>query len=403
MNTAKRPVSVPWWIWLIVVDVFLVIMTALYPHIPDIYGKSRLMGPFNLAVEMNIAVWWSGIGFVVLSVVAYEHFCTGNNMPERMAWLSLSILLAALFCDEIGSLHERAGGFSRLLPYGVAAASLLTFALIMLYRKAETRRTSFLVLSGFVLFGAVAGMEKLEHSLTWPDWSLGIRVGVEEGAELVGTFLLFWGVVMQRQSGGRTSWQNAIPNLHKMRHLNRIILCGMIIHVIASMILPYVMEFPRHRGNPLVLYPAALYIVLSLGSLRQYLNSGADSRRTFAWVSVFFVICSLGSMYNLFTFLPKVSLIVPETFNAMYYSLHLLQLAVLGFLIMRGSPLFYKKKMTLPYLLFAVLIIGFMVRGMSLQAAVDGVIAWLFAQVFLPQFTDRHPAFRETELAETGA
>src|SRR4030042_2136485 len=114
MNKIKKTVSARWWMWFIAVDAFFVIITALCPHIPNFYGRSRLLSPFDLAIEMNVAAWWAGIGFIVLSFIAYELFCTEKDTSERMAWLVLSILLAGLFCDEIGSLHERIGSFFTL-------------------------------------------------------------------------------------------------------------------------------------------------------------------------------------------------------------------------------------------------------------------------------------------------
>jgi hypothetical protein len=52
------------------------------------------------------------------------------------------------------------------------------------------RRHFWLTLSAFMLFGSVAFQEHLEFTLEWPWWAQGIRVGIEEGTELLGVFLL---------------------------------------------------------------------------------------------------------------------------------------------------------------------------------------------------------------------
>jgi hypothetical protein len=42
---------------------------------------------------------------------------------------------------------------------------------------------------GFSCFGSVVAQEFFEHNVNWPQWALGLRVGVEEGSELLGILL----------------------------------------------------------------------------------------------------------------------------------------------------------------------------------------------------------------------
>lgn len=57
------------------------------------------------------------------------------------------------------------------------------------------RHYFWMTLGAFVLFGSVAFQEYLEFYVKWPWWAQGLRVGVEEGTELVGVFLLLSVVV----------------------------------------------------------------------------------------------------------------------------------------------------------------------------------------------------------------
>jgi hypothetical protein len=378
---SRKTETTPWWVWIVAIDLFLVSVTAVFPHLPSFPGKSILFGPFNLATEMNIAAWWAGISFFFLSILAFELFCSRTD-GTRLAWLFLSVLLFALFCDEVGSIHERIRYWSRLLPIGLGALLLLAYSLIVLHRIGHARKTVFFILCGFALFGTVAVQEYLEHHLNWPDWMSGLRTGVEEGTELAGTFLILWGL-LHRNKRGSGHLIEAVPDFYRIRNIRAIIFCGLLVHIAASFILPGFIEFGR-RGNPLVLYPAAVYIVLFSGSFWNYLTRGSGDKGTFGWLAAFFAISSMGSVFNLFNFLPGARSLIPAGFNSAFHSLHLLQLFVIGLLFMRRSAAISHRKIIVLPILLLLLSHELFFRALSMEAVLSGVISWLVAEIFLP-------------------
>jgi hypothetical protein len=386
--------STPWWVWVISIDIFLIMITVAYPHLPSFYGKYIFLGPFNLATENNIAAWWAGIGFLILSFLAFERFSTRKS-GTRIAWLSLSLLLFALFCDEIGSFHERIGSWSRLLPFGLAAVTLLMYSLVVLFRRAETRKTSIFIFAGFFLFGTVAFQEYLEHLLEWPSWTLGLRTGIEEGTELAGTFLIFWGMLLQRRQKPSNSLLIAMPNLNRLRNIRTIMFCGLLIHIGASIAFVQYIEFDiGRRGNPLVLYPVAVYLLLCAESFRRYLISGTKVNRMFVYLSLFFFLSSVGSMYNLFLLLPGAGKIIPAALNSHFYSLHLLQLSGIALAMAWRSLLSAKRMIIVISALILFLSLGLTENTLSMHAALSGILSWLIAVSFLPELAVKRESVR---------
>ena len=192
----KRVTNIPWWKWIIVIDLALITITALIKLDINLPGFVY----FDLGNEMNFAVWWSTITLFLTGVLSYELFCSKKD-GTKTAWLAISILFCALSWDEIGSLHERAfqGSWSNYIPYAIAAVSLLIYALIKLSAKTQTRKSALLILVAFILFGSVALQEYIEHAINWTGWLIGVRVGVEEGTELLGTLLSLTAVIIQRE------------------------------------------------------------------------------------------------------------------------------------------------------------------------------------------------------------
>ncbi len=104
MNITKKLRLIPWWVWIVAVDLVLVFITIIKHNLPDsLWG---IYHHFDLGREMNMAAWWSGICLVALAFLAYELYST-NKDRTRVAWLILSLILFGLSLDEIGSLHER--------------------------------------------------------------------------------------------------------------------------------------------------------------------------------------------------------------------------------------------------------------------------------------------------------
>ena len=189
------------------VNGFFLLTTVIVAHLPDGSSAGRVgaiqyLAQFSLAEEKNLAAFWEGWCFLLVSILAFERYLQSTSRRptyEGQSWLGLSVLGAALSLDELGSIHERApllfsswglsGSMSSLIPLAVPVLLILVVTLHRMLRIAN-RRGFWLTLCAFLAFGSVAFQEYLEHKLQWPWWARGLRVGVEEGTELVGIFLL---------------------------------------------------------------------------------------------------------------------------------------------------------------------------------------------------------------------
>ena len=177
----------------------------------------------------------------------------------------LAILFIALSADELGSFHERIGGWSNLLPYGIAGVVLLTYALTQLFRDRQSRFSAICILLGFMTFGSVVVQEYFEHAIEWPYWLTGARVAMEEGSELVGMFLCLIAVVRQRRAQVESSSLSAIvPNPWRMKRLSLVLLGGAAIHVVISLYVVSTLTASDFlfRGNPAIWYPSMVAFLL---------------------------------------------------------------------------------------------------------------------------------------------
>ena len=190
------------------VNGFFLLTTVIVAHLPDSSSAGRVgaiqyLAQFSLAEEKNLAAFWEGWCFLLVSILAFERYLQSSSRRptyEGQSWLGLSVLGAALSLDELGSIHERApllfsswglsGSMSSLIPLAVPVLLILVVTLHRMLRIAN-RRGFWLTLCAFLAFGSVAFQEYLEHKLQWPWWARGLRVGVEEGTELVGFFYCY--------------------------------------------------------------------------------------------------------------------------------------------------------------------------------------------------------------------
>ena len=205
-RSSLAKVRTTWWKIYVVISTLLVINTTLYVYVPEFPQKWRIMRPFTLAAENNLAVWWSGISLFCAGLLAYELFSTSHR-KLRLAWFALSLLFLGLASDELGSFHERIGSWGNL-AFGAIVVALLIFSLRQLFLSSETKKSAQFIAAGFLAFGLTAVQEEIEHSIDWPFWLQGVRVGIEEGTELVGIFLLLWGLFGQqiKKPSPQTSW-----------------------------------------------------------------------------------------------------------------------------------------------------------------------------------------------------
>lgn len=290
----KGSVPIPWWFWVGLIDLFLVLMTTLKPYDIEFPGKSFLVLHFNLATERKASVWFSGITLFVLAMRAFDLFLNSSD-DRRNAWWLLSFAFAFLSLDEIGSLHERFGGWPDLLMLGGVPALMAALGIGILFRDSQTRRTAIFLLTGFMVLSSVAIQEHFEHLVNWPNWALGIRAGIEEGTELLGFFILLWGLIPQQKTTVR--FLDLIPDPKKWTHFKLIIFLGLLFHISASLVASEEWV-DSQRGNPLLYYQQIVLFFLFIASLRESNRSQVASKSAWLSLAVLLLLCSVGMNYN---------------------------------------------------------------------------------------------------------
>ena len=286
----KTVLPARWWYYIVAPSLFIVFITTIYPHVPDSRIKWYLIQHFSLAGEMNVAVWWSGVLLVTLSLLTYELFFVKKD--KRVSWLILSIIFLGLSLDEIGSIHERVGGWSVVVPVILLGAVPFLYAVLTLLIETTTRKSAILILAGFGLFGSVAVQEYIEHIIIWQSWMVGLRVGIEEGTELLGMFFCFVAVVSQ--SLHKTNdIRRLLPVPSQLKYLATILLLGLLLHVGLTIFASNFSDFER-RGNPGVWYPLVVLFIIAVTYLWELTMRGRDE---FWLLVVFLLISSIGTLY----------------------------------------------------------------------------------------------------------
>ena len=102
MKAFKIYRSITWSQWLWTVNFTLIAITVVYFWFPAFPQKWRFITPFNLILEMNFGVWWSGILIAISGFIAYEFF-QDQKEKEKYAWLVIAVSMFGLSLDEIGS------------------------------------------------------------------------------------------------------------------------------------------------------------------------------------------------------------------------------------------------------------------------------------------------------------
>lgn len=299
----KRKAKIKWWHWILGIDLFLVAITSLHKYPIQFPGKWTLSYPFNLANEMNVAAWWSGMNLLVVSAFCYVLFRLKEE-PVWKAWLVLAVVFAGLSLDEIGAIHERVGnqwGFTGYLPFILILLLLVGYALSQLYRFHETRKSALYITLCFVLFGLVAGFESLEKTVAWPSWFLGLRDGLEEGTELAGSLLALNGLVIQTKGRG-DGFRGVIPDLQPRKTILTVIVCSFLVHVLAILLTINIID-AGSGGNPFSWYPTSVFFLLFIIYYRFYSNIESKKARSFnvyAWIYLVFSTFTVFKPYEFF-------------------------------------------------------------------------------------------------------
>ena len=365
----KKLKSLAWWKWIFIIDLVFISITTLAkynPHLPVLHY-------FNLGLEMNFAAWWSSMSLLLTAALSYELFCSQKNGIKN-AWLVISFILCALSWDELGSLHERAfqGSWFNYIPYGLVGISLTIYALIKLFSQPNTRKSAFLIVIAFILFASVALQEYIEHAVEWSDWLVGIRVGVEEGTELLAILFYLLAIMLQRTKQHKTNnILTLLPNFQTIKHLNLILLIGVIIHSATSLYLPQISDLYL-KGNPAICYPSVVFFILFLHGTDQYCKSSENQRKIWLLLAVNFLLFSA-----------FICAQAPNGSFTKFYLLYGIQLFLM--------PLFYVKlnqfKLDLHIVILAylpfLLLLSSLVGGLVAPFLISGIFTYLVAQIFL--------------------
>jgi hypothetical protein len=258
------------------VNGFFLLTTVIISYFPESGSASRqgvvqYLAQLSLANEKTLATYWEGWCLLLIAVLAFERFFQTSRaaIHERRSWIGLAILGAGLSLDELASIHERSslffsswglsGSMSSKIPLAVPVLMILIFSLQSLWRLAG-HRYFWMTLSAFVLFGSVAFQEHLEFAFRWPWWTQGIRVGIEEGTELLGVFFLLSVVVSstgtRRDVSFLTPLFPAIQTLIRLRPVVAVLtLAGF---VPLGIITALVIDDATHRGIPAAWLPFML-------------------------------------------------------------------------------------------------------------------------------------------------
>ncbi|HSM56620.1 MAG TPA: hypothetical protein VK879_10740, partial [Candidatus Sulfomarinibacteraceae bacterium] len=293
--------SLAWWQWIVGIDVFFVVMTTLFPHAPNNPVKWHILQHFTLSGESNVAAWWSGFLLLLLSLFAFQLAYEGSR--HKAAWFVFSLVMLGLSLDEVGSIHERVSAaatdtWGALLPYAIVLGILVAYVLLTLVRRPETRRAAVLIAVAFFLFGAVAGQEYLEHLVEWPQWTTGLRVGVEEGTELLAMLLIFVGLIHAAEQDSAIRQLRIIPDPARFPYLPFLLLGGLLFHLGASLTVSSLSDFER-RGNPAIWVPLVLFVLLFARAISSISSKEGSARQHSNWflAAAGAILLSIGSMY----------------------------------------------------------------------------------------------------------
>jgi hypothetical protein len=309
---------------------------------------------FGLFLEMNFAVWWSSIIYLLSAALFYE-IASREVRHRRRAYLGLSLLMLLMVADEIGSLHEwisSIGGWTALAPFGLGAVLLLGDSLRRLWRDREARPVLWLVLIGFLLMGSVAFQEYAEHNLTTRSWSRWYGRFIEESTELVGAWIILIAAVYRRQArrwGGPLA--AVVPDPTRMNHLVPILCVGFLAHLLAAQL--RLVDVGEWGGSPSAVYPFAVCFLLFCYAFWAPRHRRAEDAPPEVWgfwtaTGIFFLACSIGTMQNLWQ---PFGRLVPGLSRRMFYEVIPLWIAMLLVVFFIGLALWRWRDRRLLWLL----------------------------------------------------
>lgn len=403
MKIARLLKPIPWWLWLAGINLFLVIASAYQHTFPLPLLGERILRQFDLGEEMNLAAWWSAMLLFSIGLFCYEIYCDREaraapnriNPSKKVAWLLLAIAFTCLSIDEIGSVHERIETWIQIIdryvplalsqlvdpyvPIIIAGAILIPFPLITLWGSRETKRSAIFLLVGFLLLSTIAFQERLEGAIEWARWG-GIRMGVEEGTELLGKFFCYWGVVLQRSSASQTNGlRRAIPNPLLMNNIEKLVLIGIIVHLCLTIFVSVTINVD-YSGRTLVWYPAAISFLIGLTAYWQYSLVKYPKSRILLIASIYFLLASAIAPYLIY---PSISPQLPALIESYFYYLYGLQLLLIIIIYKLIYQTISPEAFILISLLVISLLLGANIPGEITRYTIAGIFSYLVARLIL--------------------
>ena len=397
---ANRSIRVlPWWGWLLTINLSLVMITVVHHKLILTDSIHFYLRQFDLAIEMNFAAWWSGVLLLGLGLLAYEIF--SSEKQAKLSWLMLAIAFTALSIDEIGSIHERIEDWlpepwlpviDPYWPVAILGLLLIPYPLIRLFQSRATRKTAVLLLSGFLLLSSIAFQERLEGYINWGDW-WSLRLGLEEGTELLGMFCCYCGLVNHTWQGqSAKSLIGVLPNPLRMKRFSTLVSGGLIVHLGA-----WAMRFWQETTDAtsrtsfsehtLVWYPLALSVALGLAAFWQYKGLASEQfrrKRDLTWLAL--------AVYAI-AYSAVIPYVIPLTtdkadafLSAYVYPFYLLQLLIVTslFFLLRSrlKVVSANKYFTLGAMALIVVCSGLAPYSMVVRYAMPGIFTYLLFWLF---------------------
>jgi len=229
------------------------------------------------------------------AILAFEKSKTSTS-----SWIIIAGVLACLSLDEIGSIHERVGifkGWSGVLPFAFIFSGLVIYALINIAKHPKDKFSALYIIIGFTLFATVALQEFIEHKFTWAPWIKGLRVGVEEGTELLGIYFILLAVVKKSSPELNKSCELILPEKNTYARLKIIFLLALAIHVIGCFVMIHYLD-PFNRGNPMNWYPVCMLFCAFLVCLRNGIENKLLNKIWYT-ISALCLFSSIAIMSNL--------------------------------------------------------------------------------------------------------
>lgn len=374
--------SLSWWKWVLAIDLVLISITTVQAWLPESLWK--FYHHFDLGKEMTLATWWSMIGLLAVAFLAYEEYSTSRE-PTRYAWLILAVLFAGLSLDEVGSIHERMGGWEGNVPVVIVSSFPVAIAVAMLYRSSGTRKAAVWITVMFLGLGWVIIEELFGPEYGLPGWGMSIKEGLlDEGLELLAVLLGLRALVELRQRRfSDDSFRAVLANPFNVKFLSLLLLVGLILHIAGSVYVTLVFDLSG-RGNPAVWFPAAVSFLLACACVYRCSMLPEGKQRIWWVLAGYFALSSAASVYLISPRVGNSMLAVfgsASNFNLLF-ALQFIFIAVMFALVNRRRQL-YAGQIALLILLEVVLCFGFIFEGIAFRFITAGVFAYTIGNLFL--------------------